>query len=379
MADIEQNRYWMQRAIDLAARGVGLCSPNPVVGCVILDRSGQVRGEGWHEYDRRDHAEAVALREAGEGARGGTAYITLEPCNHAGRTPPCTDALIRAGLKRVVAAVADPNPRVAGGGMETLRAAGIETEIGVCRNDAARLNEGFARWSQSRRPFVLMKVAMSLDGRIAPPGPRRPREPYWITGEAAREAVQQLRWQADAIVTGIGTVLADDPLLTDRSGKPRRRPLLRVVLDSALRIPLDSRLVQTARNDVLIFTVSGDAAGTRGRIQELAARGVRVETVDGEDGRVSLKAVLACLASQDILTVLTETGTELNTAFLDGGLVDRMQFFIAPAILGSGAAPAFDALTAPIRSGGHAVEWYGEDFGISYLLQDPWLQGKNPG
>ena len=223
MSDRNRDRYWMLRALELARRGIGLCSPNPVVGCVVLDRAGQVVGEGWHEYDLVDHAEVVALREAkqhaGDRLRGGSAYITLEPCNHTGRTPPCTGALIDAGLGRVVAATVDPNPHVAGHGAERLRAAGIDVTLGVCEAEARRLNEGFARWSQHKRPFVLMKVAMSLDGRIAPPAGQHPaRETYWITSEVSRAAVQPLRWQADAAMVGVDTVVADDPMLTDRSG-----------------------------------------------------------------------------------------------------------------------------------------------------------------
>ena len=194
----EQDRNWMQRALELARRGIAVSSPNPAVGCVILDRAGQVAGEGWHEYDLVDHAEVVALRvaaqHAGDRLRGGTAYVTLEPCNHTGRTGPCTEALIASGLSRVVAATIDPNPAVAGHGADALRAAGLEVEIGVCQTEARRLNEGFARWSQHKRPLVLMKVAMTLDGRIAPPpGVHAAHTPYWITCEAARAAVQPLR------------------------------------------------------------------------------------------------------------------------------------------------------------------------------------------
>ena len=278
MSALDQDRYWMQRALELARRGIGVTSPNPAVGCVILDCAGQVAGEGWHEYDLLDHAEIVALKvaqqHAGERLRGGTAYVTLEPCNHTGRTGPCSEALIAAGLKRVVAATIDPNPAVAGQGLERLRAAGLEVAVGVCQAEARRLNEGFARWIQHQQPLVLMKVAMTLDGRIAPPpGAHTLREPYWITSEAARAAVQPLRWQADAALTGVDTVLADDPLLTDRSGLRRRRPLLRVVLDSALRMPLDAKMVATAQGDVVIFTVSTDEA----RADALRQRGVRLK------------------------------------------------------------------------------------------------------
>ncbi len=383
-----QDRTWMQRALELARRGIALTSPNPAVGCVILDKAGQVAGEGWHEYDLVDHAEIVALKAAGcpilsvrrggervGSLRGGTAYVTLEPCNHTGRTPPCTEALISSGVSRVVAATIDPNPAVAGHGMERLRAAGIEAVVGVCEAEARRLNEGFARWSQHHRPLVLMKVAMSLDGRIAPPpGQQIPREPYWITCEAARQAVQPLRWQADAAMVGVDTVLADDPMLTDRSGLRRRRRLLRIVLDSALRMPLDSKMVATANNDVAIFTVSNDAK----RIEELQKRGVRVEVLPADAGRVPLDKVLDKLGEEGILTLLTETGTRLNTALLAGGLVDRIHIFISPQIMGSDAVPAFRGMAHPVHMAEVEVERYGNDLGLCSLLRDPWPPAGNP-
>jgi len=369
----EQDVDWMQRALELARRGIGVSSPNPVVGCVLVDSSGQVIGEGWHEYDLLDHAEIAAIKVAQQHAqgrlRGGTAYVTLEPCNHTGRTGPCTQALIAAGLRRVVAATGDPNPDVTGHGMETLHAAGIQTQLGLCETEARRLNEGFARWIRSKRPLVLMKVAMTLDGRIAPPpGYHAAREPFWITSEASRAAVQPLRWQADAALTGVDTVLADDPLLTDRSGLRRRRPLLRVVLDSALRTPLDAKIVCTADFDVCIFTVSRDEK----KIIELARRGVRVEVLPAEQGRVPLGAVLDKLGSEGILSVITETGTRLNTALLAGGLVDRVHLFVSPQIMGSDAVPAFKGLSSFIRMGAVEVERYDNDLGLCSLLRDPW-------
>jgi diaminohydroxyphosphoribosylaminopyrimidine deaminase/5-amino-6-(5-phosphoribosylamino)uracil reductase len=371
----ELDRYWMQRALELARRGIAVSSPNPAVGCVILDCAGQVVGEGWHEYDLLDHAEVVALKaaaeHAGERLRGGTTYVTLEPCNHTGRTPPCTESLIAAGLRRVVAATIDPNPTVAGHGVEALRTAGIEVTLGVCEAEARRLNEGFARWSQHHRPLVLMKVAMTLDARIAPPpGEHTLREPYWITSEAARAAVQPLRWQADAALTGVDTVLADDPMLTDRSGLRRRRPLQRIILDSALRMPLDSKMVATAHNDLVIFTVSKDEA----RAAELRRRGVRVEVLPAEAGRVPLGKVLDILGDEGILTLLTETGTMLNTALLVGGLVDRIHLFVAPQIMGSDAVPAFKGMAHAIHMAEVEVERYGNDLGLCSLLRDPWAE-----
>ncbi len=369
----DQDRYWMQRALELARRGIGVTSPNPAVGCVVLDRAGQVVGEGWHEYDLLDHAEVVALREAqqhaGNRLEGGSAYVTLEPCNHTGRTPPCTQALINAKLGRVVAATVDPNPNVAGHGMATLQAAGLQTAIGVCESPARRLNEGFARWSRHKRPFVLMKVAMTLDGRIAPPpGLHQVREPYWITCEAARAAVQTLRWQADAVLVGVDTVTADDPMLTDRSGFRRRRPLQRLILDSALRMPLDSKLVATANNDVVVFTVSKDDA----RVNALRSRGVRVEVLPADAGKVPLGKVLDQLGAEGILTLLTETGTRLNTALLAGGLVDRVHLFVSPQIMGSDAVPAFKGMPDSIQMAEVEVERYGNDLGLCSLLRNPW-------
>jgi diaminohydroxyphosphoribosylaminopyrimidine deaminase/5-amino-6-(5-phosphoribosylamino)uracil reductase len=250
-----------------------------------------------------------------------------------------------------------------------MRTAGMEVTLGVCQTEARRLNEGFARWSQHKRPLVLMKVAMTLDGRIAPPaGQHTSHEPYWITCEAARAAVQPLRWQADAALTGVDTVLADDPMLTDRSGLRRRRPLLRVVLDSALRMPLDSKMVATAHNDVVIFTVSKDER----RIQELLSRGVRVEVLPAEAGRVPLARVLDKLGEEGILTLLTETGTRLNTALLAAGLVDRVHLFVSPQIMGSDAVPAFRGMAHAIRMADVEVERYDNDLGLCSLLKDPW-------
>jgi len=373
MSALDQDTYWMQRALELARRGIGVTSPNPAVGCVILDRASQVVGEGWHEYDLLDHAEIVALKEAQQHAadriRGGTAYVTLEPCNITGRTPPCTDALIQAGLARVVAATIDPNPAVAGHGLAALRAAGIETAVGACQAETRRLNEGFARWIQHHCPLVLMKVAMTLDARIAPPPAQQTQHaPYWITSEVARAAVQPLRWAADATMVGVDTVLADDPWMTDRSGLRRRRPLLRIVLDSALRMPLDCKLVSTAQNDVVVFTVSRDEA----RAAELRNRGVRVEVLEAEAGRVPLDKVLLKLGEEGVLTLLTETGTRLNTAFLAAGLVDRLHLFIAPQIMGSDAVPAFRGMPQFVHMNDVEIERYGDDLGLSSLLIDPW-------
>lgn len=358
----------MERALEAARRGIGLAAPNPAVGCVILDRAGQFAGEGWHEYERRDHAEVAALKAAGERARGGTAYVTLEPCNHTGRTGPCSRALVEAGVARVVVATRDPHATAAGG-LETLRAAGIEIELGVGEAEARRLNEGFARWIVSRRPFVHAKVAMSLDGRIAPAEElRTANEVYWITGAEARAAVQQMRWAADAVLVGVGTVLADDPLLTDRSGGGRRRPLLRVVLDSQLRTPLNSKLVASAADDLLIFTVCGNEE----RIDALRRRGVRVEPLPAENGRVPLGDVLERLGEEQILTLLAEGGRALTTALVNGGHVDRLQLFVAPQLMGGGSLEAFGPLGHALDLTNCELEPCGADLSFSALLRDPW-------
>ena len=372
-----EDMRWMQRALELARYGIGLTSPNPAVGCVILDREGNLAGEGWHEYERRDHAEVVALKAAGDRTRGGTAYVTLEPCNHTGRTGPCSLALIEAGVARVVAATADPNPLVAGMGLERLRNNGIAVTVGVEEAAARRLNESFARWIQDRRPLVHMKVAMSLDGHIAPSEKEclhlnsDLRQPFWITGEAARAEVQQMRWRSDAVLTGIETVLADDPLLTDRSGKARRRPLLRVVLDSQLRIPPESKLVASAAEDLVVFTVSRKTE----QRTKLESRGVRVQVLEpGADGRAPLPTVMEFLGAEGILTMLTETGTQLNTALLQANLADRLSIFAAPVLLGSEARPAFDRIDSPRALPNVEIEWFGSDCRWSSLLHDPWQQ-----
>ncbi len=275
---------------------------------------------------------------------------------------------MQAALQAVVAATRDPNPE-ASGGLNALRAAGIETTVSVCEESARRLNEGFAKWIRTKRPFVRMKVAMTLDGRIAPAaGVHAAGTPYWITSEVSRAEVQRMRHEVDAILTGIDTVLADDPLLTDRSGLLRRRKLLRVVLDSNLRMPLDSKLVKTADGDVVVFTVSRDEAKTAA----LRARGVRVEALEADAGRVPLGLVLDKLGADGILSLMTETGTRLNTALLDGGFVDRMQVFIAPQLAGADAVPAFGGLKSCVRLDNAGVTQTGSDVRVEALLRDPW-------
>jgi diaminohydroxyphosphoribosylaminopyrimidine deaminase/5-amino-6-(5-phosphoribosylamino)uracil reductase len=331
---------FMQHALALARKGVGLASPNPMVGCVIV-REGQIVGEGFHQYEWRDHAEIVALKSAGEKARGATLYVSLEPCNHTGRTGPCTEAIISAGVQRVVAALQDPNPKTSGRGFERLQAAGIEVVSGVLEDEGRRLNEAFACWIRSKRPFVTLKSALTLDGQLALPKPPRSKKtkserPAWITSEESRAEVQRLRHSSDALLTGIGTILADNPLLTDRSGLPRRRRLLRVILDSKLRLSPKSRVVKTADDDLLLFTA---ASLNSQKARTLQRAGVEIVRVHAPRGRADLHTVLAELGQREILSVLLEAGPSLNGAAIEAGVADKFVLFYAPKIAGDATVP----------------------------------------
>ena len=323
----------MQRALKLAHDTIGQASPNPQVGCVLV-QNGEIIAEGAHLYDLRDHAEIAALKQAaarGISTIGATAYVTLEPCAHHGRTGPCADALIAARIARCVIATTDPNPLVSGQGIAKLRAAGIEVTIGTLQQQAQDLNDAFAHFIQHHKPFVTLKAALSADGKLAPPSASRfPNQPHWLTGPAARLEVQLLRHASDAILTGIGTVLADNPALTDRTELPRRRPLLRVVLDTNLRTPLDSQLVLTANDDLLILT--GTHAPTQ-KIAALEAAGAEVLTIPSHAGRLSLPAALTTLAERNILSLLLEAGSHLNGAFLTQNLVDKAILFYGESTL----------------------------------------------
>jgi diaminohydroxyphosphoribosylaminopyrimidine deaminase/5-amino-6-(5-phosphoribosylamino)uracil reductase len=321
----------MWRALELARDGMALAHPNPRVGAIVL-RGHQKVGGGFHAYDNCDHAEIVALKQAGQKARGATLYVTLEPCCTTGRTGPCTKAIIAAGITRVVAAMEDPNSAVAGRGFEELKAAGVEVHVGVNEKAARELNEDFAKWVRTRLPFVTLKSALTLDGQIA----ARLGKSTSITGEAAREAVQRLRHTADALLTGIGTVLIDDPLLTDRTGQPRRRKLLRAVLDSRLRLPPKSRLVKSAGGDLLVFTTQST---TSLKARALARAGAEIVCTRSRRGHVCLDTVLAELGRREILNVLLEAGAALNGAALEAGIVDKLVLFYAPKLMGTGGVP----------------------------------------
>jgi len=381
MADTaNENERRMRQALGLARATVGLASPNPQVGCVLV-RDGEVVGEGAHLYDGYDHAEILALKQAeelGVDVHGATAYVTLEPCSHHGRTGPCADALIAAGVRRAVAATVDPNPLVSGQGIARLRAAGLEVVVGVCEREGRELNDGFARFIRTGRPMVTLKAALSVDGMLAPPASSRAeKQPHWLTGSEARAEVQRMRHAADAVLTGIGTVLADDPMLTDRSGLARRRKLLRVVLDSRLRMPLDSQLVRSASGDVLVFC---GAEAAPERVVAIEAAGVEVERIGGETGRLDLAAVLDTLGKRQMLGLLLECGSELNGAFLAQGLVDKVVLFYAETELGVGAVPFATGVGSPFLLEQTLMsvsrQAFGTDACVSGYVRDPW--GDSP-
>jgi diaminohydroxyphosphoribosylaminopyrimidine deaminase/5-amino-6-(5-phosphoribosylamino)uracil reductase len=369
-AQSSEDHRWMQRALALARLSKSVSSPNPAVGCVLV-REGTLVGEGYHDYSRKDHAEIVALHQAGDQARGATAYVTLEPCCHTGRTGPCTEALIAAGVRRVVAATLDPNPKVSGQGLQRLRQAGIETMVGLCLPEARALNDAFACSMRNGHPFVTLKAGVSLDGRIAPrPGSVETGTPWFLTGPQALAQVQVMRHEHDALLTGINTVLIDNPQLTDRTGLPRRRPLLRVVLDSALRLPLDSKLVRTAQDDVLVFCSYAPTA----RRQALESMGVRVEELPGKTrSRIPLDAVLGRLHEMQMLSVMLEAGSAVNASALAGGLVDKLVLYYAPVLLGGGGIALAQDLEVQ-RLALQRTEWTetGHDLRFSAYLRDPW-------
>ena len=321
----ETDRRMMARALELAKRGVGQVSPGPLVGCVIVSSAGEVAGEGFYIFEELNHAETIALATARDKARGGTAYVSLEPHAHHGRTPPCTDALIAAGIKRVVAPIEDLNPKVSGKGFAHLRAAGLEVETGLLVEEATQVNEAYLHFMRTGRPFVHLKFATSLDGKIA----TRTGDSRWVTGQESRARVHELRHAYDAILVGAGTVLKDDPLLTDRSGLPRRRLLVRVVLDDKVQLSPESKLATTT-SEAPVLVVG------RSENRDLTDRGVEILSLDP----INLLPVLEALGRRSIQSVLVEGGASVAGAFIDAGLVNKVSAFIAPKIIGGNEAPA---------------------------------------
>lgn len=358
---IDEN--FSSRAVDLARLGNGLVSPNPLVGCVVLSADGDVVGEGTYIMDNIVHAEAIALGQAGEKARGGTAYVSLEPHDHHGKTPPCTEALINAGIARVVCPIEDPNPLVSGKGFARLREAGIEVVTGILADEASRQNEKFICWHKKRRPFVHLKLAMSLDGRIS----LNSSVSTALSGDAARNRVQELRHEHDSILVGANTAVVDNPSLTDRSGLPRRRPLARIILDNRLRLS-PSSVLATTTNDAptIVFTNCIDPATVR----KLEDKGVEVVPIEG--GARNLLSVLNELYQREIQSVLVEGGTGVAGAFIDARLVDKVTFICSPIIIGGN--------DAPLAIGGHGAATLSEalrlkDISVTRLGEDIEITG----
>jgi diaminohydroxyphosphoribosylaminopyrimidine deaminase / 5-amino-6-(5-phosphoribosylamino)uracil reductase len=386
MSQNSADEQHLHQALDLARAGIGLASPNPYVGAVIADSSGETVGSATYTYAGVKHAEILALEQAGEKARGGTLYINLEPHAHQGRTAPCTDALIKARIGRVIASMEDPNPKVRGRGFTQLRAAGMRVEVGGLEEQARRLNEAFARYARYGLPLVTLKAAMTLDGKIAPPPVETLQAGYgtpaggWVTSEVARAHVQELRHQNDALMVGAGTILSDNPLLTDRSGKPRRRPLLRVILDSRLRLPIDSRLVKSVvgqrNDDVLVFCSSADE-DKKAKLEKLGIRIEKIPTIE-MDGRPDLPAILRRLGELEITSLMIEGGSTVNWAALAANVVDKVFLYYAPKILaGTGSVPfaagaGFRHMSQAAQVKKLQVHRFGEDFAVEGYVRDPY-------
>ena len=383
---LDNDQQHLRRALELAEKGFGLASPNPHVGAVLVNPAGDIVGEGFHTYEGLKHAEVIAIENAGVSAHGATLYINLEPCSHHGRTGPCVEAVIAAGIKRVVACIPDPNPLVSGRGFARLRQAGIQVTSVLLEEEARSLNDAFAKYIRYRLPLVTLKAAMTLDGKIAPPPEDLPMTGEtaaggptggWITSEEARTHVQQLRHQHDAILVGVGTIIADNPLLTDRTGLRRRRPLLRVIMDSHLRLPLHSRVTQTANNDVLVFCSFAEEK----KKQQFIDHGIQVEQVApaGIDGRPDLEALCRRLAERQITSIMIEGGALVNWTALASGIADKIFFYYSPKILaGTGSVPfaagsGFRRMSEAAHLKSFRLHRFGEDFAVEGYLRDPYL------
>jgi|MudIll2142460700_1097286.scaffolds.fasta_scaffold22357_3 diaminohydroxyphosphoribosylaminopyrimidine deaminase/5-amino-6-(5-phosphoribosylamino)uracil reductase len=364
----DADRTYMRRALDLAARARGRTSPNPMVGAVLVNEGGVV-GEGFHAFAGSDHAELEALRAAESAAAGATLYVTLEPCCHFGRTPPCVDRIIKAGIRRVVAACEDPNPAVSGKGFATLRAAGLTVDVGVLEQEAAHLNEAFFTYIRTGRPFVILKAAASLDGKIA----TQTGDSRWITGESARQHVHHLRDEVDAVLVGIGTVLRDDPMLTTRLGKLDQRDPARVVVDNLARLPLRAQVINRASTAPTIVAVSEMAP--RARLEALEREGVQALVVPASPRRVSLAHLMDALGKMGFLSVMIEGGAEINASALQEGVVDKLLLFLAPVLIGGKSTPTavggegIETLRQATRVRDVRVERFGEDILIQGYLR----------
>lgn len=352
----------MSHALRLAQQGRFTTHPNPRVGCVLV-KDGKVIGEGYHAYAGGPHAEVEALNEAGDNAKGATAYVTLEPCSHHGKTPPCADALIKAGVTRVVAAMEDPNPEVAGNGLKRLAAHGIDVAAGLMSAEAEALNPGFIKRMREKRPYVRCKLAMSLDGRTA----MASGESKWITGPAAREDVQRLRAASSAIITGIGTVLADDPSMNVRIDGTERQPI-RVVLDPHLSTPESARILQPPGNVLIATAAEQDDAWER-----LQADNVEIVHLPHGPDAIDLKALMSLLAANEVNEVLVETGATLSGAVLSSGLIDELIVYTAPKLMGDGARglfklPGLESMADAVELAWRDVRMVGNDLRLTMQI-----------
>jgi diaminohydroxyphosphoribosylaminopyrimidine deaminase/5-amino-6-(5-phosphoribosylamino)uracil reductase len=359
---------FMRRALDLAARARGRTSPNPMVGAVVV-KDGTVVGEGFHAFAGSDHAELEALREAESAGVGATLYVNLEPCCHYGRTPPCVDGIIQAGITRVVAACEDPNPAVSGKGVAALRAGGLVVDVGVLQEEAMRLNEAFFAYIRTGRPFVILKVAASLDGKIA----TQTGDSRWITGESARQHVHHLRNEVDAVLVGIGTILRDDPMLTTRLGTSDQRDPIRVVVDNLARLPLRAQVINRASTAPTILAVSEMAP--RARLEALEREGVQVLVVPASQRRVSLANLMDALGKMGCVSLMIEGGAEINASALQEGVVDKLMLFLAPILIGGKSTPAavggegIDTLRQAKRLRNVRIDRFGDDILIEGYLR----------
>ena len=373
-ATAEQDRFYMRMALDLAARGSGYTSPNPLVGAVVV-RGQQVVGRGYHKRFGDAHAEVNALEEAGGKARGATLYVTLEPCNHTGKTPPCTQKVLASGIRRVVVAMRDPNPGVKGGGNACLRAAGLEVVEGLLEKTARRQNEFFIKHTQTGKPFVVLKCAATLDGRIA----TRTGDARWVSGPQSRQFVHRLRHAVDAIMVGVGTVIADDPSLTTRLPENKGRDPKRIILDTHLSIPLNARVL-TQSSDAETVLVAGPDIAAEAR-QKIEAMGARVLKSPCREGRIDLAALMGLLGAEGTASILVEGGSQVCGSALRSGIVDKLYFFYAPKLLGGDdgipicGGPGRTRMQDSLNVQDVAVHRFGEDVMIEgYPDKSAWLR-----
>lgn len=366
---VDVNRRHMGRALSLATQGRGRTSPNPMVGAV-LSQQGTIVGEGYHAYAGADHAELVALKAAGEASRGAVCYVTLEPCTHYGKTPPCTAALINAGIAKVIVASYDPNPLVAGRGVRKLREAGITVDVGLLQEEAVRLNEAYYKYIQAREPFVILKAALSLDGKLA----TRTGDSQWITGVAARRRVHEMRDVVDAVVVGIGTILKDDSMLTTRLEEQQGRDPLRVVVDTRGRLPLTARVLRSGSRPPLVVVGSRVPPTRLRRLKEARAE---VVVLPQGDGGLSLRNLMHELGCREITSAMIEGGGKLATSALQAGLVDKLILMLAPVLIGGKKAPTLlqgdgvEKLAEAMHIHHLSVERVGQDLVLEGYLTEP--------